>query len=71
MIRKRFIVVVAAIAAVAAGAVGTFHSAAAVAGPVAKYVFVPTPIAAAGVLPTTGTVSLTVEAEDASSAAVA
>jgi hypothetical protein len=70
MIRKRFIVVVAAIAAVAAGAVGTVHSAGA-AGPVAKYVFVPTPIAAAGALASAGTVSLTVEAEDASNVAVA
>ena len=62
MIRQRLVVVVAVLAAVAAGTLGTFHSAGA--ATVTKYVFAPNPIAAAGSLtPTSPAVTITVTAD--------
>jgi hypothetical protein len=69
MIRKRLVVTVASLAAVAAGAVGTFNHTAA-AGAIARYVFSPIPIAQPGTLSSGQTVSGTVTAEDASNAPI-
>src|SRR5476651_325968 len=62
MTRHRFIVGVAALAAVAAGAFGTFRSVGAVTGTADKLVFSPSPIAAAGSLAASATVPITVTA---------
>jgi hypothetical protein len=63
MTRQRFIVAVAALAAVVAGGFGTFHSAGAVTGPATRYAFSTNPIAPAGSLTTTsGPVTFTLTA---------
>ncbi|MDQ6846612.1 MAG: hypothetical protein M3019_03390 [Candidatus Dormibacteraeota bacterium] len=70
MVRQRFVIALAVLAAVAAGGFGTFHQSAA-AGPVAKYVFSPKPIAPAGTLALgASAISVTVTAEDSTGAAV-
>src|SRR5450631_1365646 len=66
MTRQRFIVAVAALAAIAGGGFGTFHrSAAAITFPVVdKYTFVFTPIAPAGSLAAGATTPITLTATD-------
>ena len=62
MIRQRLVVVVALLAAIAAGAVGTLHSAGAATGTADKLVFSPNPIALAGSLAASATQAITVTA---------
>src|SRR5450631_3999222 len=58
MTRQRFMVAVAALAAIAGGGFGTFHSAGAVTGPATRYLFSVNPIATGGSL-TTGSLPVT------------